>query len=109
MTGSGSLVAVAEFGLDGNSMGSFQRLYNNVGPSYNDSVMPQNYVLSVEDTGMALPGESQLGVTQQIGCHGKVAGGHLTVTIPGVSLPPHYIAIGCMQPLQSNSPLVYCK
>lgn len=102
-----SFIAGTKFGLYGNHMDVYQRIYNNSGHAYIDPLTPQNYTINVDDTDVAFLGEVRLGLARQVGCHWRLSGGYRAVAVSGVASAPHQMPVGRMLPALLDNPVVY--
>ena len=79
--------AGTKFGVYGNRMNQYQRIYNLNGPAYVDVANPQDFTIDNSKDDVAFLGEIRAGVGVRVCKNARLTGGYRAVALSGVALP----------------------
>ena len=89
-----NIEAGTKFGIFGNDMNVYQRIYNSYGDAYIDSTSPQFLSINENDTDVSFLGELRAGIGYKIGCHWRLTGGYRVLAATCMALPENQLAYG---------------
>ena len=89
-----SLDIGSKFGLYGNHINHYQRIFNSNGPAYVLPTMPQDYTVRSSKDDVAFLGELRAGVGYKVGKHVRLTGGYRVVAASGIATTTDQLRYG---------------